>query len=584
MATDVFHGKIDGFPEISVDYFLGSRLHCSKFFLSHCHTDHIKGLDSLEFKSIIHNHNVKIYCTRVTGSLVLRRSKLDYLASSFVYLEKGESYTINVSHDETINVTVFEANHCPGSVMFLFSRNGARALYTGDFRFAKDSTIDNTIKNVNSLYIDTTFFSPEIAAFREFPSRLESEDAVLRFILREKELNQLIDVHIDVTPGWENIFIALANHYDCDIQASENLYNQYTDVEEIVFYLTLKNSWIHINQTNTECTLCSETTLKLRPSIQWKLHNNMLNNDVMIAAKAGAQNTWYVTHSMHSSYNECCYFIDQVSADKVFPIAIPPRSSNHKISSLLKKFWKENPSASCIPVAPFSSPPKSPMFPELSNDNNNFLQIETFEGVLSSESDDCSNPISFNSIETKKMGMIESIHKDMADLMENPSCKLSGIGLKVKQRTINDNRDSDTDGGNGRSKRHRQSKKIEILLSSSSESDEETYFSTKKSHPKANSNDSTKVFLYEKDFAEISKTCLSSDPHDSNSTRSEFDSRKTGIDKHLLFSSDNEAYHCSQYDSFPVLEKKHSELAHADQNIAISSEDAGIMDCVMTTE
>lgn len=34
----------------------------------------------------------------------------------------------------TIRVTLFDANHCPGSVMFLIEGGGKSVLYTGDIR------------------------------------------------------------------------------------------------------------------------------------------------------------------------------------------------------------------------------------------------------------------------------------------------------------------------------------------------------------------------------------------------------------------------------------------------------------------
>ena len=36
-----------------------------------------------------------------------------------------------------ITVTVLDANHCPGSAMFLFQGYFGSVLYTGDFRLAK---------------------------------------------------------------------------------------------------------------------------------------------------------------------------------------------------------------------------------------------------------------------------------------------------------------------------------------------------------------------------------------------------------------------------------------------------------------
>ena len=54
-----------------------------------------------------------------------------------VELEAGESKMLHVdrrgSH-VTITVTTIDANHCPGSAMFLFEGYFGRILYTGDFR------------------------------------------------------------------------------------------------------------------------------------------------------------------------------------------------------------------------------------------------------------------------------------------------------------------------------------------------------------------------------------------------------------------------------------------------------------------
>ena len=87
--------------------------------------------------------------------------------------------------------------------MFLFTRGDATCLYTGDFRVCESvDSIPEVIKSthINSLYIDTTFFCPNIHAFRNFPSRKESEDAAVMFVEKEREKSPNINIHIDVTP------------------------------------------------------------------------------------------------------------------------------------------------------------------------------------------------------------------------------------------------------------------------------------------------------------------------------------------------------------------------------------------------
>ena len=54
-----------------------------------------------------------------------------------VELEIGESKMLHVDrrgNHVTITVTTIDANHCPGSAMFLFEGYFGRILYTGDFR------------------------------------------------------------------------------------------------------------------------------------------------------------------------------------------------------------------------------------------------------------------------------------------------------------------------------------------------------------------------------------------------------------------------------------------------------------------
>ncbi|KAK9322617.1 DNA repair metallo-beta-lactamase-domain-containing protein [Lipomyces orientalis] len=72
-------------------------------------------------------------------------------------------------------VTLIDANHCPGSVLFLFETPRQRILHTGDFRASPAHITHPSIRNkhIDSLYLDTTYLSPKYA----FPHQADVVDA-----------------------------------------------------------------------------------------------------------------------------------------------------------------------------------------------------------------------------------------------------------------------------------------------------------------------------------------------------------------------------------------------------------------------
>ena len=344
--VDVFFGRIDHFPEVAVDYFAGACLKCHHFFLTHCHTDHIKGIDSVEFRRhLAAKSSVKIYASVQTISLVLRRSKLEYLRPHFIPVSVGATDTLTLPSGDTVIVRTYEANHCPGAVMFLFQNAKHKTLYTGDFRFHPALLTEDFTRNaakVDTLYLDTTFYNPHVHQFRTFPSRIESENQTVLFILNQLDRNKKSTFHIDVMPGWEHIFIACARKLDIKIQTSHEILEEYHDLKTISTFLTLEKSMIHINKTSAECNLCYSDSVRLRPSIQWKIHNNAILDSAFISPRIGTECFYYITNSIHSSYEELEQFLSHVSASVVYPIVIPSNMAKSRVSQLLQKHCKQS--------------------------------------------------------------------------------------------------------------------------------------------------------------------------------------------------------------------------------------------------
>ncbi|CAG8536334.1 11544_t:CDS:2, partial [Scutellospora calospora] len=152
-----WYKKLQG-TNITVDAFKYGRIpNCTAYFLSHFHSDHYVGLSQKW------SHG-PIYCSSVTGNLVIQqlRVKPQYVRK----LPMNEEVVIN--NTDTV-VTLIDANHCPGSVLFLFKTKCAngetkRYLHTGDFRACPRQVLHSAIVQPNNppidiLYLDTTYLN-----------------------------------------------------------------------------------------------------------------------------------------------------------------------------------------------------------------------------------------------------------------------------------------------------------------------------------------------------------------------------------------------------------------------------------------
>ena len=200
------NGAVIPNTEIAVDYWRPKA--CTRvkhFFLSHMHSDHIQGLTP--------SWRNKLYCSEVTKKLLIH--KFGIRDDIIIDIEIGTPKII----DHDFCVTLFDANHCPGAVMFLFEGVFGRILYTADFRcdanmlesFRSRSLVDVVVDSCNPcslgavdvVYVDNTYFDKAV----QFPSKEEATEEIFKIIERHP-FRQVLFVCYSL--GKEDLLVKLA--------------------------------------------------------------------------------------------------------------------------------------------------------------------------------------------------------------------------------------------------------------------------------------------------------------------------------------------------------------------------------------
>ena len=108
------------------------------------HTDCI--LDIL-FPGLTPSWNYPIYCSEITAKLLSQRHQIREELIHPLSLDDTHIIYLDKEQKEQMNVTLIDANHCPGAVMYLFEGYFGTILHTGDFRFQPSMIEDAPLKN-----------------------------------------------------------------------------------------------------------------------------------------------------------------------------------------------------------------------------------------------------------------------------------------------------------------------------------------------------------------------------------------------------------------------------------------------------
>ncbi|KAK8849727.1 hypothetical protein IAR55_005062 [Kwoniella newhampshirensis] len=166
-----FYKVLTGMP-VAVDAFrYGAVPKVTAYLLTHAHSDHYTNLS----KSWCHG---PIYCSETTANLIIHMLEVD---PKWVHGLPND-IPFEMPNTGGVTVTPIEANHCPGSSIFLFegpqtvnagdsgfaspyigSKRVFRYLHCGDFRACPKMVLHPAIARapIHTCYLDTTYLNPK---------------------------------------------------------------------------------------------------------------------------------------------------------------------------------------------------------------------------------------------------------------------------------------------------------------------------------------------------------------------------------------------------------------------------------------
>lgn len=213
MAGYSFDGIIDEVPGLGLDRF---NLDASVILLTHCHADHLVGLANVNFSGTV-------YCSPVTRQLVgllpQYRHNLHYIRP----LEPNQPHQIDVGK-QAVKLTLLDAYHCPGAVMFLVESAHHAVLCTGDLR-AEPWWLNAMVgspylfpyttgmKRLEAIYLDTTF-AYRGEPYIEMLSNLEGINIVI-LLLQQYPMDdpEVQFSFADTTLGFEEVWLKIVSTF-----------------------------------------------------------------------------------------------------------------------------------------------------------------------------------------------------------------------------------------------------------------------------------------------------------------------------------------------------------------------------------
>ena len=280
---------------IEVDDFRGDG--AESYVLTHYHSDHRQGLKNGDERPIL--------CSPETASLVTSFHEVD--PTTIKAIRPGQTFDLAGG----VRVTAYDANHCPGALMFLFEVNGRRHLHTGDFRYcAEHDRHPELFENIDTLFADCTYLDADEDA--ALPTQGEAIEQVLDLIRRHPEHKIFLGVY---TVGKNRIVQAIHQELGVPVYLTEH----YHKVYELLGMAGC------VTRDRNETRIRAYAMGYYAEYFQKSYPNSERDSIVILPTgytedRGHGDNYFFIPYSEHNSTAELNAFLDKVDAREVVDI------------------------------------------------------------------------------------------------------------------------------------------------------------------------------------------------------------------------------------------------------------------------
>jgi len=223
--------RITGTDFICDGFQYARRSLSENYFLTHFHSDHYGGISKTWSDGAI-------YCSLPTANLVHQQLGVD---KRYLHPIPINTPTVIASKGKPVTVTLLNANHCPGAIMFLFEVGNKNILHVGDFRWQRElmlkepqlKAFSNSCPRLDELYFDTTYCNKKYT----LPTQEEAISAAIEVAEKEMSIskkdkkNKTLFLFGAYTIGKEKIYLSVAEHLRMKVYVDSRRYRILSSLE-----------------------------------------------------------------------------------------------------------------------------------------------------------------------------------------------------------------------------------------------------------------------------------------------------------------------------------------------------------------